>query len=207
MKNTNDRIPQLRRSLARAVGERIEECLSLEEIYLRPFESPIEEMFLLGFATAATQERYGVSFYPRDAERVEYSLTTHDAPVSGTYCERPIDFAEHPGSSIGAPNAGFERQTRVFTQVAYKSYRLDLLIELPEYKYRVAVECDGHDFHERTKEQARRDRKRDRAMTTDGLAFLRFTGSEIYGDAIACGRDVLRYFDECEDRLRYGANR
>lgn len=46
----------------------------------------------------------------------------------------------------------------------------------------VAIECDGHDFHERTKEQAERDKKRDRDIQSLGWNVARFTGSEIVRD-------------------------
>ncbi len=48
------------------------------------------------------------------------------------------------------------------------------------------IECDGHDFHERTKEQAARDRKRDRDLQRLGVPILRFTGSEIFRDLDHC---------------------
>lgn len=47
---------------------------------------------------------------------------------------------------------------------------------------RVAVELDGHDFHERTKEQASRDKRRDRVLAANGWSVLRFTGSDVYRD-------------------------
>jgi len=56
------------------------------------------------------------------------------------------------------------------------------------------VECDGHDFHEKTKQQAAHDKKRDRFMTVSGYGVLRFTGSEIYRDPIGCVREVVGYF-------------
>lgn len=43
----------------------------------------------------------------------------------------------------------------------------------------IAIELDGHDFHERTKEQATRDKRRDRALVAAGWSVLRFTGSEV----------------------------
>lgn len=55
----------------------------------------------------------------------------------------------------------------------------------------LVVEADGHDFHERTKEQARRDKQRDRAMTLAKWTVLRFTGSEVYSDADAIAGDVF----------------
>lgn len=44
----------------------------------------------------------------------------------------------------------------------------------------LAVECDGHEWHERTKEQAKKDRSRDRSRLRNGVASVRFTGSEIH---------------------------
>lgn len=78
-------------------------------------------------------------------------------------------------------------------------YRVDFLIEqtvpwLPMglgVAGRVVVECDGHDFHERTKEQAKRDRARDRHLQQQGLVVLRFTGSEIFQDAAACVKETV----------------
>lgn len=52
------------------------------------------------------------------------------------------------------------------------------------------VECDGHDFHERTKGQAARDRSRDRALQGFGATVLRFTGSEIVSDPRGCAGEV-----------------
>ena len=49
---------------------------------------------------------------------------------------------------------------------------------------RLVVECDGFDFHERTKEQASRDRRRDRALQRAGFKVYRYTGSDIWADAL-----------------------
>ena len=70
-------------------------------------------------------------------------------------------------------------------------YRLDFGITAPNGQ-RLAVECDGHDFHERTKEQARNDKSRDRALTAEGWKVLRFTGSEIFKDARRCAGEVAK---------------
>jgi very-short-patch-repair endonuclease len=55
---------------------------------------------------------------------------------------------------------------------------------------RVVVECDGHQFHESTKEQAKRDRSRDRELQALGYYIFRFTGSEIYNEPIKCAEEV-----------------
>lgn len=54
----------------------------------------------------------------------------------------------------------------------------------------VAVECDGHDFHEKTKEQAIRDKKRDRDFIAAGVPVLHFTGREIWRDPSRCVGEI-----------------
>ena len=58
---------------------------------------------------------------------------------------------------------------------------------------KIAIECDGHDFHERTKEQAAHDRARDRFLQGEGLTVLRFTGSEIWRSAEACRNEIIAH--------------
>lgn len=55
---------------------------------------------------------------------------------------------------------------------------------------RMAVECDGHAFHEKTKEQAQRDKARDRYFVSRGWPVMRFTGSEIHADPAKCASEV-----------------
>lgn len=58
---------------------------------------------------------------------------------------------------------------------------------------RLIVECDGHNFHERTKEQAAKDRSRDRWAQANGYEVFRFTGSEIWRDPIGCAGQVVAW--------------
>jgi len=76
-------------------------------------------------------------------------------------------------------------------------YRVDFLLRVSNDRKHigdVVVECDGHDFHERTKAQAKRDRARDRDLTLQGLTVLRFTGSEIHANVMVCVREA---WDAC----------
>lgn len=95
-----------------------------------------------------------------------------------------------------------------------KTYRVDFLVTWDESEYKpddpladefgmvtttysqIVVECDGHDFHERTKEQAQRDKARDRALQAAGYTVLRYTGSEIWKDPDGCAREVYRLVGE-----------
>ena len=58
---------------------------------------------------------------------------------------------------------------------------------------KIAVECDGHQFHERTKEQAAHDKKRDRELQKLGFLVFRFTGSEIHRNSKKCAEEVAEY--------------
>ena len=76
-------------------------------------------------------------------------------------------------------------------QVTVAGYRLDFAITDKHFSWKVAVECDGHNFHERTKEQAAHDRSRDRELIIDGWTVLRFTGSEIHKDPSRCAEQIM----------------
>jgi very-short-patch-repair endonuclease len=58
----------------------------------------------------------------------------------------------------------------------------------------VAIELDGHEFHEKTKQQVARDKKRERAIVRAGLPVLRFSGHEIWKSTRACVQEVIDYF-------------
>ena len=78
--------------------------------------------------------------------------------------------------------------------IGAKKYYLDFFlgIYLPNNKIiKIAIECDGHDFHEKTKEQVRHDRQRERALTKEGYTVVRFTGSEIYADPGHCADELF----------------
>ena len=58
---------------------------------------------------------------------------------------------------------------------------------------KLIVECDGHDFHDRTKGQASRDRERDRALQAAGYQVFRYTGADLWADVFKCSHEVLRH--------------
>lgn len=75
-----------------------------------------------------------------------------------------------------------------------RKYRVDFLINSIDEngkEIKLIVECDGHDFHEKTKIQAQRDKKRDRELILSGYTVLRFTGSEIFKDVDICSWEVI----------------
>lgn len=65
----------------------------------------------------------------------------------------------------------------------------------------LVIEIDGHKYHERTKEQARRDRSRDRGMLAIDWIPMRFTGQEVHQDAEACALQAAEYFFERQQKV------
>ena len=84
-----------------------------------------------------------------------------------------------------------------YSQAIVLKYRVDFLFDICDAGARhcLVVECDGHDYHERTKEQAARDRSRDRRMIAAGINVMRFTGSEIWADPRKCADEVWRMIE------------
>jgi very-short-patch-repair endonuclease len=74
-----------------------------------------------------------------------------------------------------------------------KKYRVDFFIKtrIAEKQINFVIECDGHDFHEKTKEQAKKDKQRERDLMKAGNVVIRFTGSEIVKNPIGCAREVI----------------
>ncbi len=93
---------------------------------------------------------------------------------------------------------GLALSVKVETAQPIGRYRADLIVagatipdEMQLHIPRVVVECDGFTFHDRTREQARHDRERDRYMLGRGLVVMRFTGDEITEAPFACAAEVL----------------
>lgn len=210
-------IEELRRAVADAAADWIESDLALGVAIAvelgYTWDSPIEERLVVGLAVAAQEKRFGVELFAYRKGVIEWRVTSpNESPtcsaegraVPDVIGHRPVDAGQY-GYTSGA------RLLRVYRQVSIDRYRADLFVEFTttgfqEYAIggedtrRAVIECDGHDFHERTKEQARHDRRRDREVQGFGLPILRFTGSEIYADAVACGHQILKFFIDAAER-------
>jgi very-short-patch-repair endonuclease len=121
-------------------------------------------------------------------------------------CESPIEFdmSHKLKKLIKVFNATYHAKYEVVNQAIVtlptNEYRVDFLI-YPQDENKnttiphIIVECDGHEFHERTKDQAQRDKKRDRELQKAGLRVLRFTGSEIFEDPDGCAKEVMEILE------------
>jgi hypothetical protein len=94
--------------------------------------------------------------------------------------------------ALGIDIIGVEPQCEI--ECGNKTYKVDF--EIPVWNTNTkegkcfVVECDGHDFHEKTKEQVQKDKERERDLIKIGRIVIRYSGSEIYKDADECAREV-----------------
>ena len=91
-------------------------------------------------------------------------------------------------------------------QIKNKTYYADFMFKADDYlsglilgdkiknfDYKLIIECDGHDFHEKTKEQVKHDNEREYDLKMAGYEILRFSGSQIYNEPLKCARDTYNY--------------
>lgn len=98
--------------------------------------------------------------------------------------------------SSGDFTCNHDHQIAVTPQAKIDKYRVDFLLECECPSKKLVIECDGHEFHERTKQQAARDKKRDRDLANLGYQVRHYTGSEIYRDPKIAVWDVRLFFDD-----------
>lgn len=75
-----------------------------------------------------------------------------------------------------------------------EKYRVDFLIPVI-YKNQdnkcFVVECDGYEFHQKTKEQVKKDNQRMRKLQEYGYEVIRFSGTEIWHSPYKCAMEIL----------------
>lgn len=142
-------------------------------------ESPIERLFLAGLFNLSSSYRFPMVFI-------------------------------HPDEIDGSPKAPYSGAAFCYPQVNFSGYRFDFLIldatdgATDDRLRGIVVECDGHDFHDRTKDQARRDKSRDREIQYAGFRVLRFTGSEIWENPRRCAMETGIHLSCIGRRLGHG---
>lgn len=123
----------------------------------------------------------------------ERLLGKTDSPIEAMFLEQFCALAVTYGYGVDRVVKQTAETIVVQPQRRIDRYRVDFLIKFDFFSavIEIAVECDGHQWHERTKEQAKRDRRRDRELQSLGFKVFRFTGSEINADPAGCAFDVL----------------
>jgi len=148
-----DRVEELK-------GEVIENFSGLLDDFLNETQSPIEKLFALKIIN--NQDAFYVRYRIK-----ELPFEYHNEGKEFVEMETVIDF--------------YSNILLLIPQFKVQQYHtIDFLLYLPKYDIKIAVECDGHDFHEKTKEQAKRDKRRDRWLVVNDFYVFRYSGSEIY---------------------------
>jgi very-short-patch-repair endonuclease len=166
---TEERIAQMHAAAAIALKQRI-------ECFEAACESPMEKLFLAGM--------YASGLFLPEMDSPE----RWPGPVGVARTGKHVACSDVAGLPMVVHA---QKQIRV----GKKTYRVDFAVWYE--RARVVVEVDGHDFHERTKEQAAADKSRDRALVSAGWKVLRFAGSEVYADPIACATQVYECVSAC----------
>lgn len=93
-------------------------------------------------------------------------------------------------------------------QERIEEYTLDFLVKYssPTTNFKVIIECDGHEFHEKTREQVSKDKKRDRYFSKNGFTIFRYSGSEIVNNPNQVKKDLwdLFYPPELKEGVEFG---
>lgn len=87
------------------------------------------------------------------------------------------------------------------TQMKFGRYRVDFAIKIKWNDGSIslyAIELDGHEFHEKTKEQVMKGNVRDRFFISKGITILHFSGSEVYNNPDGCIESVIDCITDCE---------
>jgi len=96
----------------------------------------------------------------------------------------------------------------VESQKEIDNYRADIFLTYTDQQFggsvTMVVECDGHEFHEKTKEQAAKDKSRDRALQSLGHLVFRFTGSEVWASPGDCATEVTSAMHRAWKRMHNG---
>ena len=96
--------------------------------------------------------------------------------------------------SIGFEVLDIEKQAEIEIDKD-KQIRVDFLISIANYDmgkhFTFVIECDGHEYHEKTKEQAQKDKERDRELLFKKIIPIHFTGSEIVKDPAGCAHKAF----------------
>ncbi|MBF6642174.1 DUF559 domain-containing protein [Flavobacterium sp. J49] len=94
----------------------------------------------------------------------------------------------HFGEKIAVKDKSYDNQNNNFKEVLTI---VDFFIDKGDVK--LCVYTDGHTYHERTEEQAQRDRKIDRKLQELGFIVLRYTGKDVNENASKIISDIKKW--------------
>lgn len=159
--------------------------LEVRPCKFKRFEDDIPENVLNYFTNGIREEiNYCLPFW------VEHHLRACQSPIEmlmliGLYRYMILSF---PRVSI----------VEIINQYPEGPYRIDLALGVfyEGNKYKLAIECDGHNYHEKTEVQARHNKKRDRYLQSKGWFVARFTGKEIVENPKKCAEQAIELISD-----------
>lgn len=196
----------------------------LKKILVREFnshkklcKSPIEQMFLFSWMQKL--------FF----KKITFQISSYSVLDSDPWFKKDFDDALCENYHENMYKKGYRRVDFLIPQYKIGKYTADFLLvrhsifdifdhEITDdklfiisakgngdqiYTTRIIVECDGHNFHEKTKEQAQHDKERDRYIQDQGFNILRFTGSEIYKNPFNCSNEVDNFLNNQINEMHY----
>lgn len=95
-----------------------------------------------------------------------------------------------PQTPIGRYFADFSVSALDYFVNAWFKLPLQTLEEISKIAPRYAIEIDGFEWHDKTPEQAERDKKREREIQLAGYTVIRFAAREVIRDPMACVCEV-----------------
>ena len=142
-------------------------------------ESPIEKLFYIAYCICVSAYNYRVfSGYSDSRSPFEYD-------------------------DIYPFGSQFELKPQAEISLEDKKYRADFLFDTDQIylgkhwvfkrSFKLIVECDGHEFHEKTKKQVAQGNKRDLELKKHGYDVLHFSGSQIHNEPLTCAHEVIEY--------------
>jgi|APSaa5957512622_1039677.scaffolds.fasta_scaffold15385_1 very-short-patch-repair endonuclease len=151
-----------------------------------PIDSPIERMLYAALWVTRAKANQGTSDVDPIWHRSKYGSKTEGLTPVG-HVIYGVDII--PQRKIGKYRVDF---------LVERSFDISITGESPStvnQSNSVVVECDGHDWHERSEEDRRCEKQRDRYIISKGYKIFRFTGKEITDDPFEVASEIFRYLD------------
>jgi len=149
--------------------EIIQQLLELERAKT-PMASPVEQMFFIvwNYMTGTDFSLSGGLYFPLIPQYISRETGKYRLDFAINFIHAIVNCSEY---SI------------------FRGHEIDIFAHFPDPL--LGIEIDGHQWHEKTKEQARYDKERERRLVAAGWKILRFTGSEVFNDPHTCVTEAV----------------
>lgn len=165
-------------------------------------ESPVERLFVVGFALPAFEG--ACRYIPPDTvdddtltswrfagcsdDEISWRMREMEKRSCLEITRNDVTLELRPQYEINASEDPWDGNlSGVIARADFAIFHPDRDLENPL----LLVEIDGHEFHERTKQQASSDRARDRRLMRCGYRVARFTGGDVHADPAECAREAF----------------